>query len=62
MVRGAWWATDHGIARVGHDLVTKPPPRINQKSLGGAWKLKGTDFTAQSVNMKNGAELNISTN
>ena len=21
--RGAWWATDHGITRVGHDLVTK---------------------------------------
>ena len=29
MDRGAWWATVHGIARVGHDLVTKtpkPPP------------------------------------
>ena len=25
MDRGAWQATDHGIARVGHDLVTKPP-------------------------------------
>ena len=24
--RGAWWAVAHGIARVGHDLVTKPPP------------------------------------
>ena len=24
--RGAWWATVHGIARVGHDLGTKPPP------------------------------------
>ena len=22
----AWWATVHGIARVGHDLVTKPQP------------------------------------
>ena len=21
--RGAWWATVHGVARVGHDLVTK---------------------------------------
>ena len=20
------WATDHGVARVGHDLVTKVPP------------------------------------
>ena len=23
---GAWWATVHGVARVGHDLATKPPP------------------------------------
>ena len=22
--RGAWWGTVHGVARVGHDLVTKP--------------------------------------
>ena len=24
--RGAWQTTVHGIARVGHDLGTKPPP------------------------------------
>ena len=24
MDRGAWWATVHGVARVGHDLATKP--------------------------------------
>ena len=24
--RGAWWATVHGVTRVRHDLVTKPPP------------------------------------
>ena len=23
---GAWWARVHGVARVGRDLVTKPPP------------------------------------
>ena len=28
MDRGAWWATVHGVTRVGHDLVTKPPPTI----------------------------------
>ena len=28
MDRGAWRATDHGVARVGHDLATKPPPPI----------------------------------
>ena len=26
MDRGAWQATIHGVARAGHDLVTKPPP------------------------------------
>ena len=26
MERGAWPATVHGVARVRHDLVTKPPP------------------------------------
>ena len=26
MDRGAWQATVHGIARVGDDLATKPPP------------------------------------
>ena len=25
---GAWQATVHGVARVGHNLVTKPPPHI----------------------------------
>ena len=24
--RGAWQTTVHGVARVGHDLATKPPP------------------------------------
>ena len=23
MGRGAWWATVHGVSRVGHELVTK---------------------------------------
>ena len=26
MDREAWQATVHGVARVGHDLATKPPP------------------------------------
>ena len=26
MVGGAWQATVHGVARVRHNLVTKPPP------------------------------------
>ena len=28
MDRGAWRATVHGVARVGHNLETKPPPVI----------------------------------
>ena len=28
MDRGAWQATVHEVPRVGHDLVTKPPPGI----------------------------------
>ena len=27
MGRGAWKATVHGVTRVGHDLMTKPPPQ-----------------------------------
>ena len=26
MGKGAWQATGHGVTRVSHDLVTKPPP------------------------------------
>ena len=26
MDRGVWWATVHGVTRVGHNLDTKPPP------------------------------------
>jgi len=25
MDRGPWWATVHGVARVGHDLMTELP-------------------------------------
>ena len=32
MDRGAWWATVHGVARVGHGLVTKAPPRATRES------------------------------
>ena len=32
--RGAWRATVHGVARVGHDLATKPPPPASQAAVG----------------------------
>ena len=28
MDTGAWWATVHGVTRVGHNVVTKPPPHF----------------------------------
>ena len=28
MNRGAWQATVHGVARVGHNLATKQPTKI----------------------------------
>ena len=28
MERGAWQAAVHGVARVRHDLATKPPPQL----------------------------------
>ena len=44
MYRGAWWATVHGIARVGHDLVTKPPfvKWANRTFFKGLWELECT--------------------
>ena len=31
MDRGAWQATVHGIARVRHNLASKPPPNLKKK-------------------------------
>ena len=33
MDRGAWWATAHWVARVRHDIVTKPPPPLVKQAL-----------------------------
>ena len=32
MDRGAWQATVHGAARVGHNLVTKPGQRLKMEN------------------------------
>ena len=44
--RGAWWATVHGVARVRHDLVTKPPPPglIKLKGVGAAIRGQFSDL------------------
>ena len=42
MDRGAWQATIHGVARVGHDLATRPPPPpqgVGGRSQGQCWIL-----------------------
>ena len=33
MDREAWQATVHGVARVGLDLATKPPPHVRIQSI-----------------------------
>ena len=33
MDRGTWLATVHGVARVGYDLVTKPPPPCKKENI-----------------------------
>ena len=30
MDRGVWWATVHGVTRIGHNLATKLPPPQTQ--------------------------------
>ena len=46
MDKGAWWTTVHGVARVGHNLATKPPlppPGI----YGLPWWLSGKESACQ---------------
>jgi len=49
MDRGALRATVHGVARVGHDLATKPPPPPppppNNSIKGLPWWSSGQDST-----------------
>ena len=48
MDRGAWQATVHGVARIGHDLTTEPPPPPIQ--------IKKKKTNKQTVNIINGNE------
>ena len=38
MDRRAWQATVHGVARIGHDLATKP--HIDRKTISNIFSLK----------------------
>ena len=44
MDRGAWQATVCGVARVGHNLATKPPPPKNTRTKVGSGKTKYQDL------------------
>ena len=46
--RGAWQATVHGFARVGHSLATKPPPLC--ASSWGFWRKLKKAFTLLELN------------
>ena len=37
MDRGAWWATVQNVARIGHDLATKPPPPYGRRHFKVYW-------------------------
>ena len=43
MDRGAWQATVHGVARVGYDLVTKPPKE--ERNASSSLKISEYIFT-----------------
>ena len=45
MDRGAWQATVHGVARVRHDLVTKPPPWLPKGKREGEGRIKSMELT-----------------
>ena len=56
MEGGAWQAAAHGVARVGHDLATKPPPphscvftALSHKFLTSFKELEGTPPTFPST-------------
>ena len=34
---GAWWATVQNVARIGHDLATKPPPPYGRRHFKVYW-------------------------
>ena len=52
MDRGAWRATVHGVARVGHDLATKPPPAgalLQRRSLNPGIEPRSPTLQADSL-------------
>ena len=52
--KGAWQATVHGVTRVGHDLVTKPPP--NQEDFPSGPEVKNSPASAGDMGSISGPE------
>ena len=54
MDRGAWRATVYGIAKVGHDLTTKPPKVVGIQNGTTSLENSFTSFEAKKkTNQKN---------
>ena len=54
-LRGPWQAIVHGVARVGHDLATKPPPlRCAISSLGKTKRRNPLGFGNPGVSVELG--------
>ena len=49
MDRGARQATVHGVARVRHNLVTKPPPQFSGMFKDGGWRPSTFCYTFYAV-------------
>ena len=50
MERGAWRSTDHGVARVRHDLATTPsPPYSTGSSTQCSGDLNGKEIQKREV-------------
>ena len=64
MDREAWWAAVHGVTRVRHDLVTKPPlpPEIESAPPALEGKVLTTDHQGSSLFFKvNSVPRSVST-
>ena len=61
MDRGAWCTTVHGVAKVGYDLVTKPPPTTHtaQSPQLQPWSLPHLSLPLHGVNLEPEAIIRV---